>query len=356
MHKLGVRPLATAAFLLILPLAAIVVRQSQSDPGILTPANTAESGGGPMVAPLIALSSGEATGEGAAIELESDYIAGRCDEGAHICAASGAHDPFSPFTVATDQNADFINVDAEWADAADEEAADAASLAGLLDEEELAAASIEEADVLGESAAESIASRADDSITALDDNGALATSDAAFIGDVSLAASLLPAADGGSTAPSTRGSSDTGRNLPGGRGEERIGGGGSDGSGGADGPAGTPSSPPDAHLSGSRPPTGSGAEPNGRPSSLPPGGVLSVPDSLQPFEGGPETGRPQGNTRVLESGIPHGDVRGSISGVPSPAQTPELGSLGLFGAGAVSMAGYALTRLRASRRRGPPSA
>jgi hypothetical protein len=37
---------------------------------------------------------------------------------------------------------------------------------------------------------------------------------------------------------------------------------------------------------------------------------------------------------------------------PSLAATPELDSLALFGTGTVGMAGYALTRLRASRRRG----
>jgi hypothetical protein len=33
-----------------------------------------------------------------------------------------------------------------------------------------------------------------------------------------------------------------------------------------------------------------------------------------------------------------------------PAETPELGSLALFGSGAAGMAGYALNRLRSRRR------
>jgi hypothetical protein len=36
---------------------------------------------------------------------------------------------------------------------------------------------------------------------------------------------------------------------------------------------------------------------------------------------------------------------------PSPAQTPELGSLALFGTGAASIAGYVLVRVRAGRGR-----
>ena len=43
-------------------------------------------------------------------------------------------------------------------------------------------------------------------------------------------------------------------------------------------------------------------------------------------------------------------IGGSYGGV-NPAATPELGSLALFGSGALGMAGYALTRLRAGRRR-----
>jgi probable HAF family extracellular repeat protein len=42
---------------------------------------------------------------------------------------------------------------------------------------------------------------------------------------------------------------------------------------------------------------------------------------------------------------------GGLTNGASPAQTPELGSLALFGSGAMGVAGYALTRLRAGRRR-----
>ncbi len=353
MHKLRVKPLATAAFLLILPLAVIVVRQSLSDAAVLTYANTPKSGSGPIVAPLIASSDGEVTGGDATIEQTGESLAGRSDANTEFRPGS-RRDDLSAFTVSADESADLTDVDTKWADDAGNEAADAASIAERLYEGELAVASPGEADVAGETA-ESIASRAAENTGALDDDHALVASDAAFVGDASLAASLLPASDRGSTAPSTPGSPDTQRS-PRGRGEERVGGGGSGGSGdGADGTERTPSSPPEAYLSGSRPPAGGGGESNGRPSSLPPGGVLSVPDSLPPSSGGPETGRLQSGTRVIESGAPYGDVRGSISPVPSAAQTPELGSLALFGTGAAGMAGYALTRLRASRRRGPPS-
>jgi hypothetical protein len=55
--------------------------------------------------------------------------------------------------------------------------------------------------------------------------------------------------------------------------------------------------------------------------------------------------------RAFNSAIPSGDAPEQSGALW--AQTPELGSLALFGAGAAGMAGYALTRLRAGfgRRR-----
>jgi hypothetical protein len=42
---------------------------------------------------------------------------------------------------------------------------------------------------------------------------------------------------------------------------------------------------------------------------------------------------------------------GNISGPPDPAETPELGSLVLFGSGAAGFAGYTLSRLRSKAGR-----
>ena len=48
-----------------------------------------------------------------------------------------------------------------------------------------------------------------------------------------------------------------------------------------------------------------------------------------------------------------GNGNGNGGGLPSAAETPELSSVLLFGAGAAGMAGYARTRFLASRRRTP---
>lgn len=53
-------------------------------------------------------------------------------------------------------------------------------------------------------------------------------------------------------------------------------------------------------------------------------------------------------TIPLWGGVTFGQV---WNGGPIVAQTPELGSMALFGSGAVGMAGYVMTRLRAGRRR-----
>jgi hypothetical protein len=50
----------------------------------------------------------------------------------------------------------------------------------------------------------------------------------------------------------------------------------------------------------------------------------------------------------------NGNAFGLVNNSPSPAQTPELGSLALFGTSAAGAAGYALMRIRASRRRDTP--
>ena len=66
------------------------------------------------------------------------------------------------------------------------------------------------------------------------------------------------------------------------------------------------------------------------------------------------TATPTGSTVVIGGG--GGGTTSGTGGTngfgpaPSPAQTPELGSLVLFGAGAAGMAGYVVARLRSRRR------
>jgi hypothetical protein len=64
-----------------------------------------------------------------------------------------------------------------------------------------------------------------------------------------------------------------------------------------------------------------------------------------------DNGNGHGNAGGLGQGQNgNGNAFGLVSNSPSPAQTPELGSLALFGTSAAGAAGYALMRWRAGRR------
>jgi hypothetical protein len=109
---------------------------------------------------------------------------------------------------------------------------------------------------------------------------------------------------------------------------------------------------------------GAGSPPGGTEGTAPGGSGVSASGPTGSGSGVPEA------TRLGGSGVPRTDqpnrssppsrmalpveinaANDPWSSGPSPAQTPELGSLALFGTGAASMAGYVLVRVRAGRGR-----
>ena len=68
--------------------------------------------------------------------------------------------------------------------------------------------------------------------------------------------------------------------------------------------------------------------------------------------GGSNNGNGGNNGNAGNNGNVNGN--GNAFGVPSPAETPALSSLVLFGTGAAGAAGYALMRIRAGRRQDGP--